>query len=134
MPVRSLRSSVLKWPDRETVHRAVVEWTRQILSGRPDIVRVGYFGSYARGNWGMGSDLDMIVVVAAPDAPFGERSLGQDVLDLPVGVDLLIYTSDEWQALPARDGRFYREVIDEAVWVYPGDHQHPLRELAKEEA
>ena len=117
MPVRSLHSSVMKWPDREKVSRAVADWTRQLLLKRTDVVRVGYFGSYARGDWGTGSDLDMIVVVSASDAPFGQRTLGPDVLDLPVGVDLIIYTCDEWQALADRDGRFYRDMMKEAVWV-----------------
>jgi predicted nucleotidyltransferase len=58
MLVRSLHSSVLKWPDREIVDKAVKEWACKIRQGRPDIVNIGYFGSYARGEWGVGSDLD----------------------------------------------------------------------------
>ncbi len=61
MPVRSLNSSVLKWPSRKTVDRAVRSWTAEQVQQRPEIVRLGYFGSYARGDWGVGSDLDLIV-------------------------------------------------------------------------
>ena len=118
MPVRSLRSSVLRWPDRETVHGAVAGWAANLVNSRADICGVGYFGSYARGDWGMGSDLDVIVVLKTSNAPFGERTLGQDVLNLPVSVDLIIYTVDEWRALATRDGKFYREIMSEAVWVY----------------
>lgn len=127
MPVRSLRSSVLKWPDRETVHEAVVLWLKRLLSTRTDIVRVGYFGSYARGDWGTGSDLDLVVVLDASSEPFERRSLGQDVLEIPVSVDLLLYTRDEWRALEERDTRFYREVMEEAVWVYPQAGADELR-------
>lgn len=119
MPVRSLRSSVLKWPDRESVHRAVAEWTRHLLRARADIVRVGYFGSYARGDWGIGSDLDIMVIVKACDDPFERRHLGHDILDLPVSADLIVYTDKEWRVLGERRTKFYRYVMDEVVWLHP---------------
>lgn len=118
MPVRSLRSSVLRWPDRESVHQAVTAWVEALLRNRSDIVRIGYFGSYARGDWGVGSDLDVVAVVSDSHDGFGRRTLGKEVLELPVSVDLIVYTDDEWQALAARDAKFYREVMDEAVWLY----------------
>lgn len=118
MPVRSLRSSVLKWPDRRTVHEAVLAWSAKLASARSDIQRIGYFGSYARGDWGIGSDLDLVVVLDASEAPFGARSLGDEILELPVGVDLLVYTADEWRALEERESKFYKTIMEEAVWVY----------------
>jgi uncharacterized protein len=52
MPVRSLSSSVFVWPDARTVHQAVGRWAERIGRGRKDVRRIGYFGSYARGDWG----------------------------------------------------------------------------------
>lgn len=52
MPVRSLSSSMLRWPDRETVDRAVRRWAEEVARRKPEVVRIGYFGSYARGDWG----------------------------------------------------------------------------------
>ncbi len=49
MPVRSLDSPVLTWPDRETVVRALRAWADGLARARRDVLRVGYFGSYARG-------------------------------------------------------------------------------------
>ncbi len=63
MPVRSLSSSVLKWPDHESVSQKLRVWVEEILRNRTDIVSVGYFGSYARGDWGVGSDLDLLIIV-----------------------------------------------------------------------
>lgn len=54
MPVRSLSSSVLRWPDAEVVDRAVRHWAQEIAHKRPGIIRIGYFGSYASGDWGWG--------------------------------------------------------------------------------
>ena len=63
MPVRLLSSSVLKWPDAQTVDRAVRQWAAKVVRSRTDVLRIGYFGSYARGDWGVGSDLDLVILV-----------------------------------------------------------------------
>lgn len=117
MPVRSLRSSVFKWPDRQSVDQAVRRWAEEVVRRRQDIARVGYFGSYARGDWGVGSDLDLLLVVERSEQSFERRSLEWDTTSLPVPTDLLVYTKEEWEVL-AREGRFYRTLMREAVWVY----------------
>jgi hypothetical protein len=55
MPVRSLTSPVHIWPDRGQVDTAVRSWGAALQRSGPAVLRVGYFGSYARGNWGVGS-------------------------------------------------------------------------------
>ncbi|MGD9546182.1 MAG: nucleotidyltransferase domain-containing protein [Candidatus Krumholzibacteriia bacterium] len=97
MPVRSLTSSVLRWPD---------------------LLRVGYFGSYARGNWGVGSDLDLVLIVSHADRPFIERARQWDATGLPVPADVIVYTPDEWDAVLARGDRFARVMADELTWVW----------------
>ncbi len=121
MPVRSLSSSVLKWPDAPTVHQAVQRWAEEVMQARSDVLRIGYMGSYARGDWGVGSDLDLIVVVAQHEQPFWRRTVDWDLSSLPVPADLLVYTQQEWQELAGQGGRFYRTLEEEAVWVYVRD-------------
>lgn len=120
MPVRSLSSSVFKWPDLKTVQQAVQAWAGELAQSHPSIVRVGYFGSYARGDWGVASDLDLILIMDRCEQPFWRRSLEIDCARLPVPVDLLIYSQEEWQAMAARGERFYRMVAHEVTWVYDG--------------
>ena len=114
MPVRSLNSSVLKWPSKEEVERAFQEWAREQKARHPDILRIGYFGSYARTSWGVGSDLDIIVVVSASSKPFYERPCDFDATDLPVPADVLVYTKEEFQKLK---GRFARVLEEETIWI-----------------
>lgn len=116
MPVRSLNSSVFKWPELEIVVRAVRSWADQLASRHRDVTRIAYFGSYARGDWGVGSDLDLLLVVAQTEWPFHRRAAQFDVGELPVQADLLVYTEAEWQAM-GRDTRFRRMLLDEAVWL-----------------
>ncbi len=116
MPVRLLSSSVLKWPDEKTVDAAVRRWAKRVVLNKRNVFRIGYFGSYARGDWGVGSDLDLIVIMENCEELFIKRSAGWDVTEIPVPTDILIYAKEEWQDLSK--GRFHKTVTQEAVWVY----------------
>jgi len=59
MPVRSLDSSVLEWPRPGEVLRALAAWAKGEVAKHPDLRRLGYFGSFAREEAGVGSDLDL---------------------------------------------------------------------------
>lgn len=127
MPVRSLTSPVLKWPDAQTVRRALKVWVEKLVSSRQDIFRIGYFGSYARGDWGVGSDLDLIIIVEKSEQPFEMRASAFDTLELPVPVDVLVYTQAEWDSLQ-KDTKFFITLARETVWVY--EHRGlPLNQL-----
>jgi uncharacterized protein len=118
MPVRSLRSSVLAWPGRRDVEEAVTGWALDMSRLVPDLHAVGFFGSYARGDWGVGSDVDLIVVVDKSSSPFGHRTLPGGCRRLPVPADHLIYTQDELVRVLARGGRFADTLRTEVIWVY----------------
>jgi predicted nucleotidyltransferase len=122
MPVRSLNSSVLVWPDRIQVDRAVRLWAARAAKTQPQVRRLGYFGSYARGDWGVGSDLDLVAIVATAPEPFAQRPLSWDLTSLPVPAEILIYTEPEWHALEARGSRFAQTLAREIVWVFPSNN------------
>jgi predicted nucleotidyltransferase len=118
MPVRSLNSSVLKWPDRDQVDHAVREWAARVEPNRRGVVALRYFGSYARGDWGVGSDLDLIMILDHTDQCFERRALSWDLTELPVPASLLVYTLPEWERLRQEGGRFVRTVERETLWVF----------------
>ena len=115
MPVRSWGSSVLRWPTRDEVDRAVRRWAERVAREHPEVIRIGYFGSYARGDWGVGSDLDLVIVVERSERPFIYRAVDFPYEKLPVPVDLLVYTLEEWGKL---QGMFKEKLERETVWVY----------------
>ncbi len=118
MPVRLLNSSVLKWPDRTSVDLAIRGWVGRQFASHHELKRAAYFGSDARNDWGVGSDLDLLLIVDHTDQPYHQRSANWDTLDLPVAVDLFVYTTEEWQTL--RNQRpFFRQIQREAVWITP---------------
>ena len=115
MPTRSLSSSVLKWPSREAVLDAAKRWAARIYAEQPQVMQIGCFGSYARGDAGVGSDLDIVIVVG--DA-FKEQAASQiDASRLPVPADVLVYSETEWQALQRSGGRFARVLAGETLWI-----------------
>lgn len=119
MPVRSLTSSVLRWPDRSAVHAGVAGWAGDIVQTNDGVVRVGYFGSYARGDWWVGSDVDLVVVVEGVPLPFERRAAAFDTSALPVPADLLVYTPREWESVAGSPSS--ATPIDSVVWVYPAE-------------
>lgn len=116
MPTRSLRSSVLRWPDAATVDAAARAWGAAQLAAQPGIEWIGYFGSYARGDWGVGSDLDIVVVVDATSEPFERRALAFETGALPVPADVVVYTAAEWRRLSRQPG-FGRAIAGDAVRI-----------------
>lgn len=121
MPVKSLNSSVIKWPDQKAVHNAVSDWAKKVSQDHLKVIRIGYIRSYARGDWGVGNDLDLIIILEWSEQPFWQRALELPLPDLPVPTDMLVYTMDEWQSMAEQETRFYKTVLREARWVYARD-------------
>ncbi len=121
MPVRSLRSSVFRWPDRAAVHAALAAWAAREVRAKPWLRRVGYVGSYATGNWGPGSDVDVVLVVTRAEEPRSGRGAAWDLNDLPVPADVLVYTVGEWDELVQGASRFGQVAATETVWVYDAE-------------
>ena len=117
MPVRSSTSSVLRWPDRGSVVAALEAWAAREASRHAGLLRLGYYGSYARGDWGVGSDIDLIAIVEGTAHPFERRALDWDLLDLPVPAEIVVYTREEWERLRTEGGRFARTIERESVWL-----------------
>jgi uncharacterized protein len=122
MPVRSSSSSVLVWPKKTEVIRALRVWAEALAQSREDLVHAGYFGSLGRDDWGVGSDADLVVVVRSSNRPPIERPLEFDLSSIQVPADLLVYTSDEWESVVRRRDRFGEEMRN-ATWLVPSGQQ-----------
>lgn len=117
MPVTSSTSSIKRWPNTDFVLRVLEDWGEAAARRRHDLIALGYFGSYARGDEGFGSDLDLIAIVEADDRPAMERAREWPTEKLPVPTDLVVYTAQEWKRLQAEGGRFARTLNAEARWL-----------------
>jgi predicted nucleotidyltransferase len=81
--------------------------------------RAVVFGSWARGTADAWSDLDLAVVVRTAHPPLERGGILRDLVDaLPVGVDLLVYTPEEFaRGLEERCGVF-DAIAREGVTLY----------------
>jgi predicted nucleotidyltransferase len=81
--------------------------------------RAVVFGSFARGTADGYSDLDLVVVLAT-DLPLPERGrlLGNLLDALPVPVDLLVYTPEEFARGLARGMGLFHTLSEDGVTLY----------------
>jgi predicted nucleotidyltransferase len=93
--------------------RIVAVVTQQM---QPELIVL--FGSFAQGHLGEWSDLDL-VVIAETDLPFYQR-LDQVFRSVQpkVGLDVLVYTPDEWAELSATRPFVQEEVIKKGRVLY----------------
>jgi uncharacterized protein len=117
MPVRSLSSSVFIWPSRADVAKVLPAWAAA-AARRPQLARLGCFGSFARDDWAVGSDLDLVAIVDSSDKPFDRRAVDWDLNGLPVPAELLVYTREEWDRMERQGGRFATTLARETLWLY----------------
>lgn len=118
MLVRLLNSSVARWPSRNEVDRGLHQWLSNLSNTDQDrILGMGYFGSYARGDAGFGSDLDLVFIVTESDLPFERRASVWDFFSIPVPVEASVYTLAEWQDLLKKQPRFYQTLVRQTVWL-----------------
>ena len=120
MQPTSLNSVRITSVDPGTVLAALEAWARQIRRSRPEILAIGYFGSYANDRYGPGSDLDVLVVLSHSPLPrFFDRSPDLYPSSFPVGMDIFAYTTEEIDNLCADPGGWMRHVLKETVWIHP---------------
>src|SRR5437870_5279191 len=97
----------------EQMKEAVAQITT-VLSGMPDVEKVSLFGSYARGRADLFTDLDVLVIMKT-DKSFVERlRMLYTALRVPIDMDLLCYTPEEFDSLKERSF-LKRALVDEVV-------------------
>ncbi|MCP9911063.1 nucleotidyltransferase domain-containing protein [Cyanobium sp. BA20m-p-22] len=118
MPVRSLTQSLLRWPEPELVLHQVAGWAERMAAEHPSLERVGVFGSYGRGDAGVGSDLDLLLIDAEACGPQHQRLLAWPLADLPLSCDALVFTPAEHGELIASGTAMARALTSDSRWLW----------------
>jgi hypothetical protein len=92
-------------------------WAALQRSGHPDLLAVGVFGSYGRGTAGVGSDLDLLLILQRCDDPIWERLRRWDTSSLPLACDLLVYSLEEWRSLPQWNPKLAEALLNDTRWL-----------------
>ncbi|MGB5135006.1 MAG: nucleotidyltransferase domain-containing protein [Prochlorococcaceae cyanobacterium] len=77
---------------------AVLRW--------PSSEAVGVFGSYGRGDAGVGSDLDLLLILRR-----------WDTSPLPLATDLLVYSRAEWESLSQWNPKLADVLARDVRWL-----------------
>jgi uncharacterized protein len=118
MPVRLLNSAILKWPDKQKVLNEAKLWAQSTGHDDYNIVSIYFFGSICTGTWGVGSDLDIIIILKKTKVPFISRASFYDTSIISVPVDLLVYTQAEISKLTKEKSRFMDTIAKSSVLLY----------------
>lgn len=90
-------------------------YAAQLLDLCPNVEEVIVFGSFERGTWAPGSDLDVLILLASSDRPVHERVAQLLPGAFPVDLDLFPFTSAE---LAERRPSAFLDAIDASRWRY----------------
>jgi predicted nucleotidyltransferase len=100
-------------PSLDEVRRRVREY-----AAGTGVTRAIVFGSFARGDADLASDLD-VILIEPTSRPFLERGLAHlPLFRIGVGVDLLVYTPEEYDRLRADGHPLIERAEREGITVY----------------
>ena len=83
--------------------------------------KIYLFGSYAAGSADEQSDIDLIVIAPTNERPLERRMKLRRMLaeyDRRIGLDLLVYTPDEFDMLAKEPSSFISSAIKQGVKIY----------------
>ena len=94
----------------------IIERLKQALSP----VAIYLFGSYAYGNPSPDSDLDLLVVIEdSPLSVYQRDAIAYRALgDIPLSIDVMVYTEAEFEKLSAQSVSFERTVKQKGKLVH----------------
>ena len=84
-----------------------------------EIESIYLFGSLAREDAVPGSDADLLIVVSNSAEPFRDRSARYETTGIGVGVDVVVYTREELDAMLEAGNEYARRALREGVLMFP---------------
>lgn len=102
---------------REALLTRLRQISARLRAERPEVLDVRLFGSLARGDATAFSDVDLLILTQADDEPDPIQRILRYLpyFDLDRGVDVLVFTTTEWQARLAQGDPFAQTLMRESV-------------------
>lgn len=76
------------------------------------------FGSYAYGTATVDSDVDLLVMMDTEEKPLHAAAQIAAAIDHPFPLDIIVFTSSDWEASLKRKGIFATEVMTKGIVLY----------------
>jgi predicted nucleotidyltransferase len=117
MQRKSSDSVKVFFADKQKVTAELKQYADNLRRRRPEVLKVGFFGSYATDNFGPASDVDLIIILRKSDKRFLDRIPEYMPDNLSVGCDCFAYTTDEVERMQRDDNRWLRHILKEVIWL-----------------
>jgi predicted nucleotidyltransferase len=112
--------SELRWPDNFINRKSnkIVKRFINLIIKKFNLNKIIIFGSFARGDYHTGSDLDLIIV-----GEFKERFIDRigkiiELNDSGLEIDVMVYTEEEFQKMIKERRPFIEQALEEGIVVY----------------
>lgn len=112
--------SELCWPDNfiDRKSNKIVKRFINLIIKKFNLKKIIIFGSFARGDYHKGSDLDLIIV-----GEFKERFIDRickiiELNDSDLEIDAMVYTEEEFQKMIKERRPFIEQALEEGIVVY----------------
>ena len=116
MQEQSSNSVKVIFADKEKVLRGLKDCAGKLKS-RPEVEKVGLFGSYATDTFGPASDVDLLIILNESSKVFLDRIPDYIPENLDVCCDVFPYTTEEIEKMKEDGNRWIRHVLDEVSWL-----------------
>jgi len=110
----------LCWPDNFINRKSnkIVKRFINLIIKKFNLKKIIIFGSFARGDYHKGSDLDLIIV-----GEFKERFIDRigkiiELNDSNLEIDVMVYTQEEFQKMIKEKRPFIEQALEEGMVVY----------------
>jgi len=117
MPGGSSNSVRVVFADKRKVLRQVRQYARMLKRTRPEVEKVGLFGSYATDTFGPASDVDLLIVLRDSPKHFLDRIPDYLPDSLSVSCDVFPYTTEEMDRMRRQSNQWIDHVLKEAIWL-----------------
>jgi uncharacterized protein len=95
----------------------IVRELKDLIVTTLDPCEIVLFGSYAKGDYSEGSDIDMLVITESEIGRFQRQLVKESLYDYPVKVDLLFYTRQEINE-ENKEYSFLHNILGNCISIY----------------
>lgn len=114
---KSFPSAEIVSIDHDRLMAALKKIAAAIVKANPAVQDIRLFGSLTRNDWTPDSDIDLVIIVKTSDISFLKRrdAFADSFLDLPMDVDIKVYTLGEIEGMRTDGNEFIESVMEESV-------------------
>lgn len=106
---------MVRWADPDRIAAAVRAYAESLRKKRPSVRRILWYGSWVTGIPTPSSDVDLCVVIEGDDRRPRDRLPDYMPDGFPVGIDLIVVTEEELEALAKRSPTWHRAIVSGEV-------------------